>query len=669
MRFTATSTDGTIVLSDATPFAPSTFEDRSTTNVSGESVLPRMTQNSVKAENTESPKKVRSCIESDTSKIGVVNRTCSTAEDHRSYQKLSDINNDSNGNQHFLSSLVSSRPPPLHDPMRVVTPFQLQALELLDTTPIWIFDFIQLENRWANAAGLKLWDAPNLEEYLKRDNSDLSETALIRCQNVQDRISQGQKVQEQWTFYPNGKARTVAVTMSGLRLSPDEDHCSIFLVGTVINLNPTTRKKTMVSNSKISETTSTAGSCCGSSSEEQVVPMTKNRERGEEDKDVEKMRPPLDNHTSHDFRQSHPRQNFSESLLEEESKCCECDNIAEKEDLDADDVFLRSTNLENFRVAEIIRYLPTAVCQFDIDGNTMYLNPAAYLPEDDDFANSGNIDRLVKHQVGESKEEEFLNEEIGLDTYRDYDIDQPVDRVPHSSNMQRGLFRRFVDPNVATDIVARLKEGTSASINMEAELHTNKKGKTQWSAIQLRKTLDPVSGKPVILFSSFDRSDAIEAKKERKARVEESEFLAIMAHEIRTPLHQVTGFIDLLESTSEPHGSMDGIVHDKTEQGIVISDATSPPKSHLNNEQRGYIKLLRSSATQLMTVINDVLDYSKLEAGQMKIENIPFEPMSVVKGSIAAMQGSCQEKGLFLTMEYGKNQFEIGTLIVFDRFY
>ncbi|OEU06123.1 hypothetical protein FRACYDRAFT_161001, partial [Fragilariopsis cylindrus CCMP1102] len=105
-----------------------------------------------------------------------------------------------------------------------------------------------------------------------------------------------------------------------------------------------------------------------------------------------------------------------------------------------------------------------------------------------------------------------------------------------------------------------------------------------------------------------------------------SEFLAIMAHEIRTPLHQVTGFIDLLE--------LDAL-------------------GNLTHEQRGYIKLLKSSANQLMTVISDVLDYSKLEAGKMKIERIPFELLSVVQGSMEAVRGSCEEKGLTLTLEYG----------------
>ena len=86
----------------------------------------------------------------------------------------------------------------------------------------------------------------------------------------------------------------------------------------------------------------------------------------------------------------------------------------------------------------------------------------------------------------------------------------------------------------------------------------------------------------------------------------------------------MTGFIDLLDQTC------------------------------LDKEQKSFVKLLKSSASGLMTVINDVLDYSKLEAGKMKIERIPYEPLSVVQGSIAAVRASCEEKGLSLTMDWNK---------------
>jgi CheY-like chemotaxis protein len=94
------------------------------------------------------------------------------------------------------------------------------------------------------------------------------------------------------------------------------------------------------------------------------------------------------------------------------------------------------------------------------------------------------------------------------------------------------------------------------------------------------------------------------------------------AHEIRTPLHQVTGFVDLLDQTK------------------------------LDKEQKSYVGLLKSSAQGLMTVINDVLDYSKLEAGHMKLENIPYEPLSVAKGSLEAVRASCEERHLYLRLDW-----------------
>jgi len=75
----------------------------------------------------------------------------------------------------------------------------------------------------------------------------------------------------------------------------------------------------------------------------------------------------------------------------------------------------------------------------------------------------------------------------------------------------------------------------------------------------------------------------------------------------------------------------------------------------LTKEQKGFVKLLQSSAEGLMTVINDVLDYSKLEAGEMKIESIPYEPLSVTRGTVAAVQTACREKKLSLKVDWDKN--------------
>jgi CheY-like chemotaxis protein len=89
-----------------------------------------------------------------------------------------------------------------------------------------------------------------------------------------------------------------------------------------------------------------------------------------------------------------------------------------------------------------------------------------------------------------------------------------------------------------------------------------------------------------------------------------------MAHEIRTPLHQVVGSIELLAT------------------------------SGLDAEQTESVDTLQTSAHALMAIINDLLDFTKLEAGKMKLETIPFEVRGVLEGSVACVQPQLCEKGL-----------------------
>mmetsp|Transcript_21303 Transcript_21303/g.37466 ORF Transcript_21303/g.37466 Transcript_21303/m.37466 type:complete len:973 (-) Transcript_21303:122-3040(-) len=521
----------------------------------------------------------------------------------------------------------------LYDPMRVVTPQQLEAFEMLVNTPIWIFDFAARQNRWANAAGLHLWNAPDVEEFCSRDMTDMSASAIARSQKSQRRIVQGQAVREQWTFYPKGQARTVRLTITAVRWTAQDDQCSMLCVA---------------ESSLSSSSSSSSCSLPAAATTPRISTITASRGHDEGS---------LEEEEKETQRQHQPQ----ESCNGNSSGCntTNCHNVdhenegKEQEDLFDDgygqeDVINTNYNSpldqESLRVAEIIRHLPTAVCQFDLNGQVMFENPAAYLP-DEDF-----------RQEGEHKEEEKHHDDDDDDDFlygRDRSSEGAL--LSTSNNNSRGsLLHRFVDQKVATEVLLTLKETSEtsfATINMEAELYTSQKGKTQWSAIQLRKTLDPVTSQPVILYSAHDKSDAMEAKREREARIEKSEFLAVMAHEIRTPLHQVTGFIDLLESTSV---EADQDRHETKES--KDEDDERQVSGVMNEEQKGYVKLLRSSAETLMTVISDVLDYSKLEAGHMKIECIPFEPLSVMQGCMAAVRGSCDEKGLVLKLVYGESR-------------
>ncbi|OPY87987.1 MAG: Non-motile and phage-resistance protein [Smithella sp. PtaU1.Bin162] len=101
-----------------------------------------------------------------------------------------------------------------------------------------------------------------------------------------------------------------------------------------------------------------------------------------------------------------------------------------------------------------------------------------------------------------------------------------------------------------------------------------------------------------------------------------SAFLAAMSHELRTPLNSIIGFTGIIL------------------QGIV---------GKLNEEQKKQLNIVRESARHLLSLINDVLDISKIEAGQMKINYESFDLPPAVTKVVESIRPLVDKKGLELT--------------------
>lgn len=175
----------------------------------------------------------------------------------------------------------------------------------------------------------------------------------------------------------------------------------------------------------------------------------------------------------------------------------------------------------------------------------------------------------------------------------------------------------------------------------EFRIRYGKEGSIRW----IKASADPLSdeygqatgmtGVNIDISEERNAQNALqkETEKANAANEAKSRFLANMSHEIRTPMNGIVGMLDLLRETG------------------------------LTQDQKRMTRTIRDSSFSLLDIINDILDLSKIEAGQMALEDVPISIMDTVERSVEALWITASQKGVDLYLDFNP---EVPELIMGD---
>ncbi|NVK44223.1 MAG: AAA family ATPase [Oceanospirillaceae bacterium] len=191
---------------------------------------------------------------------------------------------------------------------------------------------------------------------------------------------------------------------------------------------------------------------------------------------------------------------------------------------------------------------------------------------------------------------------------------QQVDNVAQQCFADADAFQQFMsilereDRVLNFDTLWRCHDGTSLQVSVSARRVLD----DQDALLYYEGTLNDISERKAKEQAELAREKA-EAASEAK-----SQFLATMSHEIRTPLNGILGMAQLLMRTE------------------------------LSEEQRARVRAIHRSGQSLLSILNDVLDFSKVEAGQLELERRPFSVSEVIAELQPLLDSLAQEKSLQL---------------------
>ena len=179
-----------------------------------------------------------------------------------------------------------------------------------------------------------------------------------------------------------------------------------------------------------------------------------------------------------------------------------------------------------------------------------------------------------------------------------------------------------------TEFQRLLAGGASQAMELPWRIRDGSTRWVAWSSAVLYNA-DRISH---LVFTGMDVTDRRDAERAAEAALAEaeranrlkSEFFANVSHELRTPLHAVVGFCDLL---------------------------LEPESGPLNPEQTDYLGEVRAAGTHLLALINDLLDLSKVDSGNVKLRPETLELRALLEACLTLVRSTADEFGVELSLE------------------
>ena len=191
----------------------------------------------------------------------------------------------------------------------------------------------------------------------------------------------------------------------------------------------------------------------------------------------------------------------------------------------------------------------------------------------------------------------------------------------------------IADSNAVFDIEFRMKmnDGTYSWFRARGQAERDQDGQATLMAGSITDIGNQKDLEDYLRTAMADLEEATIASNDMAAQAEaanlaKSEFLANMSHEIRTPITAIMGYADLLENDEE-----------------LKADPVQATNA---------VRYIRSNGTHLLTIINDILDISKIQAGKMSVEIIETDLPEIIKETLMQVKSRATEKNLPLLTEF-----------------